>query len=61
MCVLQDAAGVVRADLDVAPVKKVVEDPDFPGRLVLHIGQLRIQLDSQPTLAVELFSGVGGG
>jgi hypothetical protein len=56
MAVLSDAQGVTRADLDVAPVQKVTEDPAFPGRVTLHIGSLLIQIDSQPTLAVEILS-----
>lgn len=56
MCVLQDAKGVTRADLDVSPVKKVIEDPAFPGRVVLQVGTLVIHLDSKPTLAVEVLA-----
>jgi hypothetical protein len=57
MCVLQDPGGVTRADLDIAPVKKVEEDPNFAGRVVVHVGVFKVQLDTQPTLAVEVFSG----
>jgi hypothetical protein len=57
MAVLSDANGVVRADLDVAPVQHVTEDEKRePGRVTLHLGQLQIQIDSQPTLAVEVLS-----
>lgn len=56
MAVLSDAKSVTRADLDVAPIQKVTEDPSFPGRVVLHVGGLVIQLDSQPTLAIEILS-----
>ena len=56
MAVLLDAKGVIRADLDVAPIQKVTEDAEFPGRVMLHLGTLRIQLDSKPTLAVEILS-----
>lgn len=56
MAVLTDAAGVARCDLDVAPIKKVSEDPEFPGRVTLHVGTMLVHLDSKPTLAVELVS-----
>ncbi|MEW6430266.1 MAG: hypothetical protein AB1730_02055 [Myxococcota bacterium] len=56
MAVLTDANGVTRADLDVAPVQKVTEDPAFPGRVTLHVGAQMIHIDSQPTLAVEIIS-----
>lgn len=55
MCVLQDAKGVTRVDLDVSPVKKV-EDPAFPGRVMLQVGTLVIHLDSKPTLSVEVLT-----
>ncbi|MFZ5443465.1 MAG: hypothetical protein ACOZQL_25885 [Myxococcota bacterium] len=56
MCVLQDEKGVTRADLDLAPVKKVTEDAAFPGRVTLHVGTLLIHLDTKPTLAVEVLT-----
>ncbi|MEW5743353.1 MAG: hypothetical protein AB1938_30870 [Myxococcota bacterium] len=56
MAVLLDAKGVVRADLDVAPIQKVTEDPAFPGRVTLHVAGLMIQIDSKPTLAIEVLS-----
>lgn len=56
MAVLSDPQGVTRADLAVAPIQKVTEDPAFPGRVVMHVGGLLIQLDSRPTLAVEILS-----
>jgi hypothetical protein len=56
MAVLLDAKGVVRADLDVAPIQKVTEDPAFPGRVTMHVGTLLIQIDSKPTLAIEILS-----
>lgn len=56
MAVLLDAHGVVRCDLDIAPVKKVSEDAGFPGRVTLHVGTMLLHLDSKPTLAVELVS-----
>lgn len=56
MAVLCDAKGVTRTDIDVAPVQKVTEDPAFPGRITLHVGTLLIQIDSKPTLAVEVLT-----
>lgn len=56
MAVLTDPQGVTRADLDVAPIEKVTEDAAFPGRVTLHVAGLMIQLDSKPTLAVEVLS-----
>jgi hypothetical protein len=56
MAVLCDAKGVTRADIDVAPVQKVTEDAAFPGRITLHMGTLLIQIDSKPTLAIEVLS-----
>jgi hypothetical protein len=54
MAVLTDAAGVTRCTLDVAPVTHATEDAAFPGRVTLHVGNLLIRLDSQPSLAVEV-------
>lgn len=56
MAVLTDANGVTRADLDVAPVQKVTEDPAFSGRVTIHVGSQMIHIDSQPTLAIEFIS-----
>ena len=56
MCVLQDAKGVTRTDLDLSPVKKVVEDPNLTGRVTLQVGTLEIHLDTKPTLAVEVLT-----
>lgn len=56
IAVLQDTKGVVRTDLDIAPLKKVTEDPNHPGRVTLHVGSLAIHLDSQPTLMIEMVS-----
>ena len=56
MGVLTDAHGVARCDLDVAPIKKVSESADFPGRVTLHVGTMLVHIDSKPTLAVELVS-----
>ena len=54
MAVLLDAAGVIRASVDVAPVSHVLQDPAMPGRVTLHVGMQRIHIDSRPTLAVEI-------
>lgn len=51
MAVLTDAKDVSRVDLDAAPVEKVTEDHAFPGRVVLHVNGLLIQIDSKPTPA----------
>jgi hypothetical protein len=56
MAVLTDTKGVVRADLDVAPVHKVEEVPAFPGRVKMLIGTLVVQIDVKPTLAIEVLS-----
>lgn len=54
MAVLQDAAGVTRATVDVGPVAHVTEDAAAPGRVTVHTGHLLIHLDSQPSLAIEV-------
>lgn len=56
MCVLQDSKGVTRTDLDLAPVKKIVEDPAFSGRVILHVGLLEVRIDTKPTLAIEVLT-----
>jgi hypothetical protein len=56
MAVLRDKTGVTRADLDVAPVTKVSEHPDFPGRVTLHVGHLLIHVEARPSLAIEVLS-----
>lgn len=56
MAVLQDAKGVTRADVNIAPVKSVREDPSFPGRIILFLGAVRVQVDSKPSLAIEVLS-----
>ncbi len=58
MAVLSDAKGVTRADIDIGPVRKVTEDTGFPGRIILHLGSVRVQIDSQPSLAIETLAGV---
>jgi hypothetical protein len=54
MAVLKDASGTVRSTLDLAPVRHVTEHKRFPHRVTLHVGQLRVQIDAAPTLAVEI-------
>jgi len=54
MAVLTDAAGVVRTSIDVAPVNRVVEDEGAAGRLTVYVRRMAIQIDSQPSLAVEI-------
>lgn len=56
MAVLMDAAGVTRADLDIAPILKVTEDPAFPGRVTVHFKSTAIHIDSKPTLALAVLS-----
>ncbi len=56
MATLNDAAGVTRVTIDVAPVAKAVEDPETPGRVTLHVGGVMIHLDSKPSLAIEIVS-----
>ena len=54
MAVLQCSAGRTRATVDVAPVSKVTEDVNVPGRATLHIGHMLIHLDSDPALSIEI-------
>ena len=54
MAVLKDAAGVTRCTVDVAPVTHCTEDPNFPGRVTLHVGHMLVVIDSQPSLAIEV-------
>lgn len=56
MAVLLDSRGIVRADVDIAPINKVVEDSAFPGRVTMNVGTLVVRIDSKPTLAIELLS-----
>ena len=60
MAVLKDGDGLVRCTLDVAPVRSVTEDAQFPHRVTLHVGNLLVHLDSEPTLAVEVLSAIEG-
>ena len=54
MAVLIDAQGVTRASIDVAPVNRVIEDESVDGRVTLIVRRLAIQIDTQPSLAIEL-------
>lgn len=59
MAVLKDAQGIVRCTLDLAPIRSVTEDPAFPHRVVVHIGHVDVQIDAEPTLAVEVITSLG--
>ncbi len=54
MAVLLDAQGILRTSVDVAPVTRVVEDPNVPGRVNVLVRRVMIQIDSQPSLAIEV-------
>ncbi|MFO0746739.1 MAG: hypothetical protein U1F43_13865 [Myxococcota bacterium] len=54
MGVLSDASGVVRCSVDVAPVAHVTEDPEFPGRVTLHVGKTLLHIDTKPSLAFAI-------
>ncbi|MCA9675951.1 MAG: hypothetical protein H6709_00210 [Kofleriaceae bacterium] len=56
MAVLLDPTGVARCTVDLAPVAHVKDDPNFPGRVTLHIGKQLVHIDSRPTLAIEIVS-----
>lgn len=56
MAELKDGKGVLRADLDLAPISRVSEDSACPGRVTLHIGTLLVHVESKPTLAIEIVS-----
>ncbi len=53
---LIDGKKVPRAALDVAPLRKVTEDPKVPGRVTLHVGAMMIHVDTKPGLALALVS-----
>jgi hypothetical protein len=61
MGVLIDAAGVTRCTLDLAPVSRVTEPREFPGRVTVHVGTCYVHIDSKPTLAIEIESIPPGG
>lgn len=54
MAVLIDAQGVTRTSVDVAPVNRVIEDESVDGRVTLVVRRLAIQIDTQPSLAIEI-------
>lgn len=54
MGVLIDGAGVTRCSVDVARVAHITEDRNHPGRATLHLGNLKVHIDSRPTLAIEI-------
>jgi hypothetical protein len=54
MAVLHDAAGKTRATVDVAPVTRVTDDVNAPGRATVHIGRMMIHIDSDPGLSIEI-------
>ena len=56
MAVLQCAHGRTRCTVDVAPVTRVTEDVNTPGRATLHIGHMLIHIDSDPALSIEIVS-----
>lgn len=56
MCVLDDAAGITRCSLDLAPISECFEEPEFPGRVTLRVGHQLVHLDTQPNLGIELES-----
>ena len=56
MVTLLDPAGVVRCSLDMAPVSEAFEEPDFPGRVTLRIGNQLLHLENEPNLAIEFES-----
>jgi hypothetical protein len=56
MVTLRDGGGVVRCSLDMAPVSEAFEEPKFPGRVTLRVGNQLIHVENEPTLAVEMES-----
>jgi hypothetical protein len=56
MVTLKDGDGIVRCSLDLAPVSEAFEEPQFPGRITLRIGNQLLHLENEPNLAVELES-----
>ena len=54
MAVLQDGSARTRCTVDVAPVTRVTEDVNAPGRATIHIGNMMIHIDSDPALAIEI-------
>jgi hypothetical protein len=56
MVTLRDGQGVVRCSLDMAPVSECFEEPEFPGRVTLRVGNQLLHMENDPSLAVELES-----
>lgn len=54
MAVLLDAQGVIRTSIDVAPVNRVIEDESVAGRVTVMVRRMAIQIDTQPSLAIEV-------
>lgn len=56
MVTLIDPNGAVRCSLDMAPVSEAFEEPKFPGRVTLRIGNQLLHLENEPNLAIEFES-----
>jgi hypothetical protein len=56
MAVLVDSLGITRCTLDLAPITEAFEEPRYPGRVTLRVGQQLIHIDSQPSLGLEVES-----
>jgi hypothetical protein len=56
MVTLRDGGGVVRCSFDMAPVSEAFEEPAFPGRITLRVGNQLLHIENEPNLAVELES-----
>ena len=56
MVTLRDGGGVLRCTLDMAPVSEAFEEPAYPGRITLRIGNQLLHIENEPNLAVELES-----
>lgn len=54
MAVLKDGAGITRATVDCGPVTHVTEHDEFPHRVTVHVGHLRVHLDGLPTVGIEV-------
>ena len=56
MVTLSDSAGVVRSSLDLAPISEAFEEPKYPGRITLRVGNQLLHLENEPNLALEVES-----
>lgn len=56
MVTLRDSANIVRCSFDLAPVSEAFEEPRYPGRITLRIGNQLLHIENEPNLAVELES-----